>query len=112
MTKEIDDSMYRHTVAQRDAAWREVEYWRKRHDALLKLLTDQASRLANPPIQPMMLADPESFEAGRNMAFNEAKYVIGIDTLEGVHMVKTTRTVAGQDPVVVAMAILPEDDWK
>lgn len=110
MTKEIDDSMYRHTVAQRDAAWREVEYWRERHDALLKMLTDQASRLANPPIK--MATHRESFEAGKTMAFNEAKYVISVDTLEGVHIIKTTRTLPGQDSVVVAMAMLPEDDWK
>lgn len=60
---EIDDSMYRLTVEQRDAAWREAEYWRERHDALLKMLAKQASMYANPPV--MMAVHDESFEAGR-----------------------------------------------
>lgn len=59
----LEDSMYRHTVAQRDSAWREVEAWKQRYEALTKLLADQASLMANPPIK--MLAHAESYEAGR-----------------------------------------------
>ncbi len=59
----LDDSMYRHTVAQRDAAWREVEYWQRRYEGLAKLVADQASLHINPPMQ--MLAHAESYEAGR-----------------------------------------------
>lgn len=107
---DIDDGMYQLTVAQRDAAWREVEYLRKRHDALLKLLADQAHLHANP--QPMMLAHPESFEAGKTMAFNQAAYTIGIDTVDGVHSVTVFRVSPGRDTVIVASALLPQDDWK
>lgn len=110
MNSDFDDSMYRLTVAQRDAAWREVEYWRERHDALLKILTDQANRLVNPPIK--MATHRESFEAGKTMAFNQAAYTIGIDTVDGVHSVTVFRMSPGRDTVMVASALLPEDDWK
>lgn len=92
-----------------EALSREVAYWRDMHGSLLKTFTDHAALLAKPPV---MLAVPESYEAGRAMAFNEAAYTIGIDTLDGAHMVVVTRTLPGQDPAVVAMSMLPEDDWK
>ena len=66
----LDDSMYRLTVAQRDAAWREVEYWRERHDALLKLLADQASAR---PTQPVVLGDKASYEAGHAAGVREER---------------------------------------
>lgn len=59
----IDESMYRHTVAQRDAAWREVEHWRTKYDALTKLMAEHMMAMTHPPMQ--MLADKESYEAGR-----------------------------------------------
>lgn len=93
-----------------DGVKREVDYWRERHDALLKMLTDQASRLANPPIK--MATHRESFEAGKTMAFNQAAYTIGIDTADGVHSVMVCRIIPGRDTVLVASARLPEDDWK
>lgn len=60
----LDDAMYRHTVAQRDAAWREVELWRKRYDTLIEMLAKNASMHANPPVT--LMAEPESFNAGFN----------------------------------------------
>lgn len=55
--RDVDESMYRHTVAQRDAAWREIEalkrtldYERKRHEAFLKSFTTLAAHIANPPM--------------------------------------------------------------
>ena len=63
----LDETMYRLTVAQRDAAWREVEAWRRRYEELLKVLADNAS-LQRPP---MMLANKESYEAGRVMGREE-----------------------------------------
>lgn len=62
----VEDSMYRLTVAQRDSAWREAGYWRERYETLLKMLADNAGRLPPSP-PPVMLADKESFEAGRVM---------------------------------------------
>lgn len=59
----IDDSVYRLTVAQRDAAWREVEMWQRRYDELAKMLANHAALQARPPV--MMMADKESYEAGR-----------------------------------------------
>lgn len=59
----LDESMYRLTVAQRDAAWREVELWRKKYEGLTKLMADHMMAMTHPPMQ--MLADKESYEAGR-----------------------------------------------
>lgn len=59
----LDETMYRLTVAQRDAAWREVEAWKRRYEEMVKVLSDHAS-LQRPPV---MLADKESYEAGRVM---------------------------------------------
>ena len=63
----IDESFYRLAVAQRDAAWREVEMWRRRYDELVKVLSDRES-LQRPP---MFLADKESYEAGRTKGLAE-----------------------------------------
>ena len=62
---DIDESIYRLTVAQRDAAWREVEHWKRSHNALLRLMMDQAALQANPPITIVNLPHEESYEAGR-----------------------------------------------
>ena len=61
----IDESMYRLTVEQRNSAWQEAEAWKQRYETLSKFLVDQASLMANPMIKPVMLADKESYEAGR-----------------------------------------------
>lgn len=102
--RDIDETMYHLTVAQRDAAWREVEQWQKRHDDLLRVMMNQQA--AQPA--PRMLADHESFEAGKAMAFNSAKYTIGINTSEGVHTVVVHRNVPGQPTTLVASERLPE----
>lgn len=60
----IEDSMYRLTVAQRDAARREAGCWHERYETLLKTFAKNASMHANPPV-PLM-AEPESFNAGFN----------------------------------------------
>ncbi len=49
----------------RRATAREVDYWKCRYDSMLKLMADQASMYANPPVQLMELAEPQSYEAGR-----------------------------------------------
>lgn len=59
----IDDSMYRLTVAQRATAWREIEMWQRRYDELAKMLANHAALQAHPPV--MMMANKESYEAGR-----------------------------------------------
>jgi len=102
----LEDSMYRHTVAQRNAAWREIEQWQKRYEALLRLMTDQTALQANPPLK--LLANAESFNAGKAMAFNEAKYTIGIDTSDGFHTVTVFRMAPGQPTTMVASQRLPE----
>lgn len=61
----IDESMYRLTVQQRDQAWREIQFWQQKYDALLKTMTDSLHLRANPPMK--LLANAESFEAGRAM---------------------------------------------
>lgn len=63
----LDETMYRLTVAQRDAAWREVEAWKRRYEEMVKVLSDHAS-LQRPPV---MLADKESYEAGRFKGIDE-----------------------------------------
>lgn len=59
----LEESMNRHAVEEQAAVLREVEFWRKRHDALLEMLAKNASMHANPPI--MLVAHAESYEAGR-----------------------------------------------
>ena len=69
----LDEAMYRHTVAQRDSAWREVEYWQRQCDSLRKKLQQLINLQINPQIQkPVMLADKESYEAGRVKGQQEA----------------------------------------
>jgi len=46
-----------------DAIKREADYWRKRHDAVLDMIVKNTLLMASP--QPMMLADPESYELGK-----------------------------------------------
>lgn len=84
----------------------EVEVYRRRHDALLEMLAKNASMHANPPVT--LMAEPESFNAGKAMAFNEAKYTIGIDTSDGVHTVVVYRMLSGEPTTLVASARLPE----
>lgn len=69
----LDESMYRHTVAQRDAAWREVEYWQRLCETLQKNIAQLTSLQASPMIKPMMLAVPESYEAGRQAGMREER---------------------------------------
>jgi hypothetical protein len=87
------------------ALQREVEHWQRRHDQLLRMLMDQ-SHLR--PVAPRMLADAESFNAGKAMAFNEATYTIGIDTSDGFHTVTVFRMVPSQPTTLVATQRLPE----
>jgi hypothetical protein len=105
----LDDSMYRLTVEQRNAAWREVQHWRERHDALLKRLTERASLQL---VQTPLATHAQSFEAGRAAAFDLAAYSIGIDTEDGVHCVVVMRMVPGLPTVMVAKKALTMDDWK
>lgn len=76
------------------------QYWRQRYEMLMATVSDIIKASANPPMK--MLADAESFEAGRAMAFKEAKYSIGIDTTDGVHTVVVHRFVPNQPTMVVA----------
>lgn len=62
---DIDNTMHRLTVQQRDQAWREVQIWEQRYQALLKAMTDSVNLRASPPMK--LLTDAESFEAGRVM---------------------------------------------
>jgi hypothetical protein len=102
----IDESMYRLTVAQRDAAWREVELWREKYEGLTKLMADHMMAMTHPPMK--MLANAESFNAGKAMAFNEATYTVGIDTTEGVHTVTVFRMLPSQPTTLVASARLQD----
>lgn len=61
----IDESMYRLTLAQRDAAWREAEAWKKRFEALSDFITKTALMHVYPAITPVKLADADSYELGR-----------------------------------------------
>ena len=95
-------------IEQRDEAERklamakeQIEYLRQREDALLKAMV-QVSMAVNPPQPPKMLAHAESYEAGKAMAFNDAKYTVGIDTSDGVHTVTVFRMVPGQPTTLVA----------
>lgn len=100
------------SITQRLPLLDELEAWKRRYDALLKMMANQTAMQAQPP---RMLADKESFEAGKAMAFNSAEYSIGIDTADGVHTVVVYRNVPGQPTTLVASARLPqaqEDDWK
>lgn len=69
---DIDNSMYRLTVQQRDQAWREIQYWQQKCDALLaqigamqSAISGMAALQVNPPMK--LLTHAESFEAGRVM---------------------------------------------
>lgn len=81
------------------------QYWRQRYEMLMATVSDIIKNSANPPMK--MLADAESFEAGKAMAFNGAKYSIGIDTSDGVHTVVVSRLMPNQPTVVVATERLP-----
>jgi len=81
----------------------EATYWRQRYEMLMANIADIIK--ASAPMK--MLADAESFEAGRAMAFNDAKYSIGIDTTDGVHTVVVHRLIPNQPTVVVAIERLP-----
>lgn len=83
----------------------EATYWRQRYEMLMANVTDIIKNSTNP--SPKILADVESFEAGRAMAFNDAKYSIGIDTTDGVHTVVVHRLIPNQPTVVVAVERLP-----
>lgn len=60
----IDESIYRLTVEQRNATWREVEFWQQRYNQLLEAVAKGEHLRTS---QPVMLAEKESFEAGRVM---------------------------------------------
>lgn len=69
---DIDESMYRLTVQQRDQAWREIQYWQRKCDAMRAQLDATISAMSglsalqiNPPVK--LLANAESYEAGRVM---------------------------------------------
>jgi len=82
MTTGLDDAMYRLTVEQRDAAWREADAWKQRYEMLLKTMADITHLTHNPPMK--MLAHAESYEAGRMMERERAAKVCeraGIDGL-------------------------------
>jgi hypothetical protein len=87
----------------------EAQYWRQRYEMLMATFTDAVKSAIVANATPRMLADAESYEAGRAMAFNEATYAIGIDTAEGVHTVVVYRRVPGQPSTLVASQRLPDD---
>jgi hypothetical protein len=65
---------YYETLQQVEAEWyarcegvkREADYWRQRHDAVVDMMIKNTLLMAQP--QPMMLADTESFNAGKALA--------------------------------------------
>ena len=83
------------------------QYWRQRYEMLMATVSDIIKNSANPPVK--LLVDAESFNAGKAMAFNEAKYSIGIDTTDGVHTVVVRRAMPDQTSVVVAIERLCHD---
>jgi hypothetical protein len=90
----------------------EAQYWRQRYEMVMANFGDAIKTAIVSNATPRMLADAESFNAGKAMAFNEAKYSIGIDTSDGFHTVTVFRNVPGQPTTLVATQRLPEDDWK
>ena len=102
------EHVYRGLQAEVEAAKLNATYWRNKFDALNQNVATLIGSMVNPPIQPNILADAESFNAGKAMAFNEAKYTIGIDTSDGMHTVTVFRTQPGQPTTLVASARLPE----
>ena len=103
----------RETLRQVEAEWRaryeavrsEADYWYHRHSAVVDMMAKSTHLQARPPT---MLADAESFNAGKAMAFNEATYTIGIDTSDGFHTVTVFRMAPGQPTTLVASQRLPE----
>jgi hypothetical protein len=85
----------------------EAAYWRQRYEMLVATFTDAVKAAIDTHATPRLLADAESFNAGKAMAFNEATYAIGIDTAEGVHTVVVYRRVPGQPSTLVASQRLP-----
>ena len=85
----------------------EAAYWRQRYEMLMATFTDAVKAAIDTHATPRLLADAESFNAGKAMAFNEATYTIGIDTAEGVHTVVVYRMVSGQPTTLVASERLP-----
>ena len=68
----IDEAMYRLTLQQRDQAWREIQYWQQKCDAIRAQLDATIAAMSglsalqiNPPVK--LLANAESYEAGRVM---------------------------------------------
>jgi hypothetical protein len=86
----------------------EAQYWRQRYEMLMANFGDAVKAAIVPNSTPRMLADAESFNAGKAMAFNEAIYTIGIDTSDGFHTVTVFRLMPGQPTTMVATARLPE----
>jgi hypothetical protein len=86
----------------------EAKYWRQRYEMLMATFTDAVRAAIDNHANPRMLADAESFNAGKAMAFNEATYAIGIDTSDGFHTVTVFRRVPGQPSTLVASQRLPE----
>jgi hypothetical protein len=88
----------------------EAQYWRQRYEMLMATFTDAVRAAIDTHTTPRMLADAESFNAGKAMAFNEAKYTIGIDTSDGFHTVTVFRMVPGQPSTLVASQRLPDEN--
>lgn len=101
------EHIYRRLQGDVESARMETTYWRNKFEAALKVMAESAHLQARPP---MMLANAESFNAGKAMAFNEAKYTIGIDTSDGFHTVTTFRMAPGQPTTLVASQRLPDDN--
>jgi alkaline phosphatase len=86
----------------------EAAYWRQRCEMMMATFTETFKSAIETHTAPCLLADAESFNAGKAMAFNEATYAIGIDTAEeGVHTVVVYRMVPGQPSTLVASQRLP-----
>jgi hypothetical protein len=99
------EHIYRRLQGDVESARMEATYWRNKFEAALKVMAESAHLQVSPPT---MLADAESFNAGKAMAFNEATYTIGIDTSDGFHTVTVFRMVSGQPTTMVASQRLPE----
>ena len=86
----------------------EAQYWRERYEMLMANFGDALKTAIVSNATPRVLAEAESFNAGKTMAFNEATYAIGIDTGDGFHTVTVFRMVSGQPTTMVASQRLPE----
>lgn len=72
----------------------------------LDALTSAYSGIAALQARPTVLTHQQSFDAGREMAFNDAAYSIGMDKADGVCSVVVFRMVPNKPTVMVATQIL------